>query len=89
MINERTLKKAGIAINRQLSVLEVNKIAAIISDKICSTFPEHGLIKSELFIALSRINMYFAEFSDCSAAKYDLKSLAHPQTKVCSVRIGK
>ena len=30
MVNERALKKAGIAIERQLSVLEINKIAAII-----------------------------------------------------------
>lgn len=71
MIKERTLKKAGISIKKQLSILEVNKIAAIISDKICSTFLEHGLDKTELFIALSRISMFYAEFEDCSAAKYD------------------
>lgn len=74
MINERTLKNSGIAINRQLSVLEVNKIASIISEKICSAFPEHGIVKSDLFIALSRINMYLADFNDCSAAKYDFNN---------------
>lgn len=74
MNSSRALKKAGITIVRPLSVLEVNKIAAIISDKICSTFLEHNLIKSELFVALSGIPMYFAEFKDCSAAKYDYKN---------------
>jgi len=74
LINKRTLKRAGITVERQLSVLEVNKIAAIITDKICKTFPEHGIVKSDLFLALSRINMYSAEFTDCSAAKYDSKN---------------
>ncbi len=73
MVNERALRKAGIFVKKQLSSDEVNKIADIISDKICSSFSEHGLVKSELFLALSRIDMYFAEFSDCSAAKYDYK----------------
>lgn len=72
MINERSLKKAGITINRQLSALEVNKIAAIIANKICSSFPEHKLVQSDLFVALSRIKMYLADFNDCSAAKYDV-----------------
>ncbi|MBR1540119.1 MAG: hypothetical protein IJ629_02950 [Clostridia bacterium] len=76
MINKRFLKRDGIVLDRQLSVLEVNKIAAIISERICSTFPEHGIIKSELFISLSRIHMYLAEFKDCSAAKYDYKNNA-------------
>ena len=76
MGNKRTLKRAGIAIDRQLSVLEVNKIAAIIADKICKAFPEHGIDRSDLFLALSRITMYSAEFSDCSAAKYDCKNNA-------------
>ena len=74
MVNEKTLKKAGISIVRQLSALEVNKIAAIISDKICSAFPEHGIVKTELFVALSGISMYLAEFDDCSAAKYDYRN---------------
>lgn len=71
MGTSRALKKAGIHVTEQLPVLEVNKIAAIISDKICKTFSEHNLVKSDLFSALSRIPMYYAEFEDCSAAKYD------------------
>ena len=74
MENKRALKKAGISVTEQLPVLEVNKIAAIISDKICKTFSEHNISKSDLFSALSRISMYYAEFEDCSAAKYDYKN---------------
>lgn len=74
MTKERNMKIAGIILDRKLSVLEVNKIAANISEKICSTFSEHGIQKSELFIALSRIPMYLAEFKDCSAAKYDYQN---------------
>lgn len=74
MKNERALKKAGISIQRQLSSIEVNKIASFISKKICSTFPEHGINSSELLEALSGIDMYLAEFNDCSAAKYDYKN---------------
>ncbi|MBR2289969.1 MAG: hypothetical protein IJ867_05090 [Clostridia bacterium] len=73
MGNKRALKRAGITVERQLSILEVNKIAAIISSKICATFPEHGIDQQELFLALSKVNMYLADFSDCSAAKYDFK----------------
>ena len=76
MINERALKKSGIVIQRQLSVFEVNKIASNITNKICSTFPEHKLVPSELFVALSRVSMYLADFSDCSAAKYDVNQNA-------------
>ena len=73
-MNERALKKAGITITMQLSILDVNKIASIISEKICLAFPEHGIVQTDLFLALSKINMYLAEFNDCSAAKYDYKN---------------
>ena len=74
MENKRVLKKAGINVTSQLSVLEVNRIATIISNKICNAFSEHNIVKSDLFSALSRIPMYYAEFEDCSAAKYDFKN---------------
>lgn len=72
-MNENALKKAGITVTRELSTLEVNKIASNISDKICSSFPEHKLDHSDLFSSLSRLTMYFAEFEDNSAAKYYYK----------------
>ena len=67
------LKRAGITVIKELSVLEVNKIASIISEKICSSFPEHNINRTDLFIALSKVNMYLADFMDNSAAKYYYK----------------
>ena len=75
MDNTKELKKAGITVKRQLSVIEVNKIATTISKKICDTFSEHGLVEADLIVALSNnVDMYFAEFQDCSAAKYDYRN---------------
>lgn len=74
MKNISILKKAGIEIVSQLSTLEVNKIAANISEKICSSFPEHNINKSDLFASISRLNMYYAKFRDNSAAKYCYKT---------------
>ena len=70
MTKIKALKINGINVTKELSILEINKIAAIISEKICNTYPEHNLNKSDLFIKLSRLNMYLAEFKDNSAAKY-------------------
>ena len=74
MKNTNVLKKAGIEIVSKLSILEVNQIAKNISDKICTSFPEYNINKSDLFSALSRIDMYFAKFKDNSAAKYCYKT---------------
>ena len=74
MKNTNLLKKAGIEIVSKLSTLEINQIAKTISDKICNSFPEYNLNKSDLFSMLSRINMYFAKFKDNSAAKYCYKT---------------
>ncbi len=74
MKDTNALKRYGIEIISQLSTLEVNKIASNISEKICNSFPEHNINKSDLFIALSRLNMYYAKFNDNSAAKYCYKT---------------
>jgi hypothetical protein len=71
---DKALKKAGINVVKELSILEINKIASNISEKICSSFPEHNINKTDLFIALSRVNMYLADFQDNSAAKYYYKN---------------
>jgi hypothetical protein len=73
MSKQKALKKEGITVIKEFSTLEINKVAAIISEKICASFPEYGINKSDLFIALSRIHMYYAEFTDNSAAKYYYK----------------
>ena len=53
-----TLRREGIEIINPLSTLEINKIASKIAEKLCSTFPEHNLNQSDLFISISRLNMY-------------------------------
>ena len=69
------LKKEGIENIRALGTLEINKIASNISEKICKAFPEHNLNKSDLFINISRLNMYIATMpNDHSAAKYFYKN---------------
>ena len=74
MKEDKILRKSGITVLKAFSILEVNKIAKIISDKICASFPEHNINKSDLFLALSKVHMYLADFSDSSAAKYYYKT---------------
>ena len=69
------LKKEGIENIRALNTLEINKIASNISEKIIKAFPEHNLNKSDLFINISRLNMYIATMpKDYSVAKYFYKN---------------
>lgn len=65
------LKKEGITVVNPLNTLEINKIASKIAEILCSNFPEHNLNKSDLFIAISRLNMYIAKMpNDQAKAKY-------------------
>ena len=69
------LKKEGIEIISSLNTLEINKIASKIAEMLCSTFPEHNLNQSDLFISISRLNMYIAKMpSDSTKAKYFYKN---------------
>lgn len=61
---ESDLKKSGINIIKPLDTLLVNTIAKNISEKICKTFPEFNLNYEDLFIELSRINMYTASMPE-------------------------
>jgi len=74
MKNTKELKQAGITITRKLSTLEINKIASNISEKICKSFKEHHINQTNLFAALTKIDMYYATFLDNSAAKYNYKN---------------
>ena len=70
-----TLKKEGITVVKPLNTLEINKIASKIAEMLCSTFPEHNLNKSDLFISISRLNMYIAKMpKDQAKAKYFYKN---------------
>ena len=70
-----TLKKENIINIEPLSRLEINKIATSVSNKICSTFPEQKISKSNLFISIARINMYKADMPyETSSAKFFYKN---------------
>ena len=65
------LKKEGITNIRPLDILTINKISKNISHKLYETFNEHNINESDLFISISRLQMYFAQMpEDASAAKY-------------------
>ena len=57
---ESDLRKDGITVVGKLDTLSVNTIARNIAEKICKTFPEQNFIFQNLFIALARIPMYYA-----------------------------
>ena len=61
---EADLKKDGIEVIESLNTLKINSIAKNISQKICETFPNYGFNQKELFIQLSRLNMYRAKMPD-------------------------
>ncbi len=70
-----TLKKEGINVIGKLNTLEINKIASNISEKIAKAFPEHQINQSDLFISISRLDMYIAEMpNDMAMAKYFYKN---------------
>lgn len=70
-----TLKREGIEVIEPLNTLEINKIASNISEKLCTTFPEHKLDQSKLFASIARLNMYVAKFpTNDAVAKYFYKN---------------
>lgn len=69
------LKKDGIEVIEKLDTLTINSLARNISIKICDTFPQFGLNQNELFIKLSRLNMYKAKMPEGMAeANYFYKN---------------
>ena len=72
---ESELRKDGIEVIQKLDTLEINSLAKNISSKICATFPNFGLDEKELFIKLSRLDMYVAKMPEGMAeAKYFYKN---------------
>ena len=69
------LKKDGIEVIEALDTLKINSLARNISLKICETFPKFNLNQNELFIKLSRLNMYKAKMPEGMAeANYFYKN---------------
>lgn len=72
---ESDLKKDGIEIVEKLDTLTINSIARNISTRLCETFPDFGLRQDELFIKLSRLDMFTAKMPDGMAeANYFYKN---------------
>jgi len=65
------LRKEGIEVIKPLDTLTVITIAKHVASKLVKTFPEQNLNCNDLFIKLSRLNMYIANMPHTMAcAKY-------------------
>lgn len=72
---ESDLKKDGIEVIEKLDTLKINSIARNVSIRLCETFPNFNLNQNELFIKLSRLNMYLANMPEGMAeANYFYKN---------------
>lgn len=61
---EKDLKKDGIEVIEPLDTASVNLVAQAVSKKLSNSFPEHNLKYNNLFIKLSRLNMYKAKIPE-------------------------
>ena len=71
---EQELEKEGIYIVKQLDTLTTNSIAKSVAVKLVKAFPNQKLSYDDLFIRLSRINMYIAKMPAGANAKYYYKT---------------
>ena len=72
---ETDLKKEGIEVISKLDTLKINSIAKNVAHKICDAFPNISLNENQLFIKLSRLNMYKARMPEGMAeANYFYKN---------------
>lgn len=71
---KRDLKREGIEIIEQIDTLTINSLARSIADTISRTFPELNLDTKQLFMRISRLNMYFANLPTGISAKYFYKN---------------
>ena len=72
---ESDLKKDGIVVIKKLDTLRVNTIAKNVATRLCETFPDFGLNQNDLFIKLSRLDMYIAKMPEGMAeANYFYKN---------------
>lgn len=72
---ESDLRKDGIEVIKKLDTLKINSIARTVSISLCETFPNYNLNQNDLFIKLSRLNMYIAKMPEgMSEANYFYKN---------------
>ena len=70
----RDLKKEGIEIICKVDTLTINGIAKKVSEMIVKNFPGINLNENDLFINISRLNMYYANLPKGISAKYFYKN---------------
>ena len=74
---ESDLRKDGIEVIKKLDTLTINSLARNISSKLCKNFSGMGLNERNLFIELSRLDMYVAKMPEgMSEATYFYKNSA-------------
>ncbi len=72
---ESDLRKDGIEVIKKLDTLKVNSIARNVALRLCETFPDFNLNQNDLFIKLSRLDMYIAKMPEGMAeANYFYKN---------------
>ena len=72
---ESDLRKDGIQVVKKLDTLKINTLARNVSVRLCQTFPNFGLNQDDLFIKLSRLDMYIAKMPEgMSEANYFYKN---------------
>lgn len=72
---ESDLRKDGIEVIKKLDTLKINTLARNVSMRLCETFPNYGLNQDDLFIKLSRLDMYIAKMPEgMSEANYFYKN---------------
>lgn len=71
---DKILKFEGIEIVKELDTLAQNALAKTIADTLANSFPSLDLDRKELFIKISRLNMYFAKLPEGISAKYFYKN---------------
>ncbi|MBO5478286.1 MAG: hypothetical protein J6A04_00930 [Clostridia bacterium] len=72
---DQELKKEGIEVIKPLDQLNINIIAKAVATKLVKAFPNQGLDTKDLFIRLSKLNMYITKMSgNLSSAKYYYKN---------------
>ena len=62
------LRREGIEVISKLNTLKVNSIAHNIAKTLVDNFPEQNINYNELFIKLSRLNMYIAKMPNRSCS---------------------
>lgn len=83
---EHELKKEGIEVVKSLDRLTINIIAKTVADKLEKTFPNQGLNAKDLFMKLSKLNMYVAKMTGTlSSAKYYYKNRSIYFNETCDL----